>query len=77
MRITISHELLCLIAVLTLMCLVNGDDQIPRKIAAPRLYTDWDRIHFPNPKYQSHRCGRRGHGTNICDPNSILKFIQG
>ena len=65
---------LCLLSVL---CVSINCEQQPRELQPPRIHTDWDRVHFPNPKYQSHRCGRRGHETSICDPNNMLQFIQG
>ena len=75
-EVTMKHWFCISVFILCLNGLSYQADSHP-ELDPPEVPSIWNRTDYPHPRDQPHRCGRRGHFTNICDPNHLIKFIEG
>ncbi|ELU15786.1 hypothetical protein CAPTEDRAFT_185505 [Capitella teleta] len=72
------------VIVIELVCCCHGANLTTEPTTGSPVYTplDWDipeewkPEQVPNPRYDVHKCGRRGLKSWVCDPNGILSNVE-
>ena len=49
--------------------------ELPATTWAPLRF--WQKTEYPNPKYDTDKCGREGQKSYVCDPNRIMTLEEG